>query len=271
MKNLRKTIIACSVPMLLVGGCVSVSSMTPGKMEWVQADSDAPRAGNAYLTRGLIGLFSHGIDVLTDEVSQSGVRAHVFQEDQKELLAAKIVETYKNDPNHEPIVLIGHSLGADDSIMIARELDKVNVPVDLLITLDATRPPKVPKNVKLCYNYYQPSIFDGTGILRGIPLETEPDFHGRLVNMNVRAEYKDLLEWDTNHVNIDKNSKIHKDIIAKLHTVLPTRQQWAAAHPMRGLTGAQPAAARLVPTSQPVQRQANVPLPARTVDTVAQQ
>jgi hypothetical protein len=91
----------------------------------------------------------------------------------------------------------------------------------------------VPGNVKVVYNYYQPSIFDGTGILRGIPLETEPDFHGKIYNMNVRAEYKHLLEWDTNHVNIDKNSKIHKDVVARVLELCPPREQWVAMQRLR--------------------------------------
>jgi hypothetical protein len=112
--------------------------------------------------------------------------------------------------------------------MAARELEKVGVPVDVLVTIDATRPPKVPGNVRVCYNYYQPSVFDGTGILRGIPLETEPNFNGEIHQFNVREDRKDLLEWDTNHVNIDKNSKIHADIIAKIMPVCIPREQWVA-------------------------------------------
>lgn len=234
-----------SVGLLLLGsGCVSFSSMTPGQMEWIQPESKAPRVGTAYLTRGLIGMFSHGIDVLTERVDASGVRAHVFQEDQHELVAQTLVERYKNRPDHEPIVLIGHSLGADASIYYAHELQKAGVEVDVLITLDATRPMKVPGNVKVCYNYYQPSIFDGTGMLRGIPLETEPNFHGKLYNMNVRDEYKHLLEWDTNHVNIDKNTRIHADVIARVQAICPPREQWVAARQGRAM----------VPTTQPYTR-----------------
>jgi hypothetical protein len=103
----------------------------------------------------------------------------------------------------------------------------------------------VPGNVKVCYNYYQPSVFDGTGILRGIPLETEPNFTGKLYNMNVRGEYKNLLEWDTNHVNIDKNNKIHADVIAKLTPVCIPREQWVATHTpvLAGSTTTRPAPA----------------------------
>ena len=85
--KLRSAIPLLSLIALIGGGCADLSSMTPGKMEWVQTHSDAPRAGNAYLVRGFIGLFSHGIDVLTEKVDQSGIRARVFQENQNQLIA----------------------------------------------------------------------------------------------------------------------------------------------------------------------------------------
>lgn len=254
-----QTLAKCIAPLSLLTlgtGCFStVSTMTPGKMEWVQPKSSQPLVGNAYLQRGLIGLFSGGIDSLTEEISKDGIDAHVWQEDQHEETAktvAAVYSKYRND--HEPIILIGHSLGADDSIIVARALDEVNVPVDMLITIDATRPPKVPKNVKVCYNYYQPSIFDGTGILRGIPLETDPGFTGKLYNMNVRAEYKNLLEWDTNHVNIDKNKKIHADIIEKMKQICIPRAQWVAMKQRSALASSttQPSPLTKLPTA-PVQ------------------
>src|SRR5262245_6615565 len=71
----------------LTTGCFStVSSMAPGKTEWIQPNSDSPRAGNAYLFRGLIGLFSGGIDAMTVKINEAGIRAHVFQEDQHQLI-----------------------------------------------------------------------------------------------------------------------------------------------------------------------------------------
>ena len=236
MKLFSPRTVSCTVGMLLLStmtGCLGVQlgTMKPGKMEWVATNTTEPRAGHAYLIRGLIGLFSYGIDRMTEKVAASGVAAHVFQEDQTDILGKTIVDRYKAQrANHEPIVLIGHSLGADDAIKISKMLEKENIPVDLLITVDATRPPQVPGNVKLCYNYYQPSIFDGTGILRGVPLELEPGAKTVLYNYNIRGERKDLLEWDTNHVNIDKNTKIHADIVAHVKEICPTRAQWVAMH-----------------------------------------
>jgi hypothetical protein len=216
--------------------------MKPGEMTWVQTNTTEPRAGHVYLIRGLIGLFSYGIDRMTEKVAATGVSAHVFQEDQTAELGKTICEKYAAQRlNHEPIVLIGHSLGADDAIKISKMLQAQNIPVDLLVTIDATRPPAVPGNVKVCYNYYQPSIFDGTGMLRGVPLVLEPGAKTILYNYNIRGERKDLLEWDTNHVNIDKNTKIHADALAHIMDVCPPRAQWVAMHggtSMMGLTSA---------------------------------
>jgi len=223
--------ILCLVVVVLPALCGCKGSMTPGKMEWVQIDSTAPRAGNVYLIRGFIGLFSFGIDRLTVKINEAGIRAHVFQEDQWKQLARTIRETYKNQPNHEPLILIGHSLGADKTLWIAHELKNEGITVDAILTMDPTLPPDVPSNVRVCHNYYQPSVFDGLGILRGIALKQEPGSTGKLINYNIRAEHKELLEPDTNHINVDKNTKIHAAIIARLLEICPPREEWARNHP----------------------------------------
>lgn len=197
-------------------------------MAWIQSTSEQPRVGNAYLVRGFIGAFSSGIDELNVRIGDQGIRSHVYQEVQDVSVAEAIVKAYEKAPRREPLCLIGHSFGADDVIKIARELDKHNIPVDVLITIDPTQPPKVPKNVRVCWNYYQPSVWDGTQMLRGIAVETEPEFNGTLLNMNIRKEYSSLLEWDTNHINIDKNKKIHADIIKRLEGVCIERTTWLA-------------------------------------------
>jgi hypothetical protein len=224
-------------------GCLGLQlgTMKQGDMGWVSTNTTEPRAGHVYLIRGFIGLFSYGIDRMTEKVAGTGVAANVFQEDQTAVLGATICEKYKSQKNHEPLVLIGHSLGADDAVIISKMLEKEGIPVDLLITVDPTKPPKVPGNVKLCYNYYQPSVFDGTGILRGIPLELEPGAKTTLYNLNIRGERKDLLEWDTNHVNIDKNTKIHAEVVKHVMEICPTRDVWVATHGGNSVTNAPPA------------------------------
>ena len=59
-------------------GCLGLQlgTMKQGDMNWVQANTTQPRAGHAYLIRGFIGLFSYGIDRMTDILSSSSTEAH---------------------------------------------------------------------------------------------------------------------------------------------------------------------------------------------------
>jgi hypothetical protein len=231
MRNIRFGFLGALLACLGVTGCGSLGSMSSGQMDWVQPETQANRAGTVYLVRGWMGIFSGGMDRLGEEIDKTGVNARVYQHDQCAQLAKTMAERYRNSPNHEPICMIGHSFGSDDSLIIARELDKVGVPVDLIIIMDAVNETVVPKNVKLCINYWQPGIFGDSNFLRGIPLTQEPGSTGKLINMNLFEEGKDLREPTTNHINIDEAPKLHKAIIEHILATCPTRSVWAAAHP----------------------------------------
>jgi hypothetical protein len=239
----RMMLLAC---LGIAGGCGSVGSMTPGNMLWVAPDSKGqPRVGTVYLMRGWVGLFSGGMDRLGREINEGGVTARVFQHDQCEELAKTMAQRYQGTKNAEPICIIGHSFGSDDAIVIARELDKVGVPVDLIVIMDAVNETVVPKNVKLCVNYWQPGMFGSSNFLRGIPLKQEPGGNGKLMNVNLLEEGRELREFMTNHVNIDEGPKIHKAILQHVLATCPQRAAWAAMH------GAQPRVAQL-PTGAPL-------------------
>lgn len=212
--------------------------MTPGELQRVQPTSDAPRAGNAYLLRGFIGIWSYGIDELGSKINAAGIRASVYQEDQWRSLAETIIEKYRNEPRHEPIVLIGHSYGADDTLRIARRLKECVIPVDLIITLDPVTPPKVPDSVRCCRNIYQSNLLDSLPFFRGIPLESEAPNGANLQNINVRTDRRDLLEAGTDHFNIEKNAKVHAEIIKMLEPVCPPREVWLMQR--RGMPNASP-------------------------------
>jgi len=228
--RLRLSILYLAAAALFIPSLVGCSAMTPGRMDAVQPVTDAPRAGNAYLLRGFIGVFSTGMDRLGNEVNAVGVHGEVFQDDQWSDLADQIAVRFHGHPDAEPIVLIGHSYGADDIIRIARKLDAVNVPVTLLITLDPVTPPAVPKNVRLCVNLYESNgLWDKLPWLRGVPLAQEPGSRGALYNADVRTERTDLLEPGLDHFNIEKKQKIHDEILRLLLAVCPTRHDWSAS------------------------------------------
>jgi hypothetical protein len=208
-------------------GCQGLQN---GKMDWVQPTSTAPRAGNVYLIRGLIGVFSTGMDELCGKLEKQGISAHVFQDGQQYVLEDEIIRKYKGVQDPEPLVLIGHSYGADDVMRISQKLKDAGVKVDLAVTIDSTTPPPVPPNVALTYNYYQSTLTDGIPMFRGIPLKEEQPGSVKVYNMDLRKDRTDLLVPGTNHINIDKNPLLH-DVIVKqvLETCIP-RETWVARH-----------------------------------------
>src|SRR5687768_17723236 len=107
----RPNLFALGIFCALLAGC---KSMTPGDITRVQPHSDQPYAGNVYLLRGFLGIWSTGVDNIGKKVAASGIRASVYQEDQWQLLCDAIIKQYKDAPNAEPLILIGHSYGADD-------------------------------------------------------------------------------------------------------------------------------------------------------------
>jgi len=236
--------------------------MTPGKLSAVQTVSDKPRAGNVYLLRGWIGVFSHGIDQLTDKLEVAGVRARQYQDDQWSALANTIVKEYEGKKNAEPLILIGHSYGADDVVRIARRLDEKNIPVDLLITLDPVTPPAVPKNVRFAYDLYQSNgLWDKMPWLRGVAMRKADDNPNTLQNVDIRRDRPDLLDGSTDHFNIEKKERIHDEIIKQVMTVCPDRQTWVNRQGGTKLTRVavkvpDPVTA---PATQPVARNPQVP------------
>ncbi len=134
---------------------------------------------------------------------------------------------YRNRPDAEPIVLIGHSYGADDVIRIARRLDDAKVPVDLLITLDPVTPPAIPNNVRRAVNLYQSNgAMDKLPWLRGVAVKTEPGFKGQLVCSNIRTDRRDLLTPKVDHFNIEKQEPIHNEVIKQVLAVCMPRSLW---------------------------------------------
>jgi len=201
--------------------------MKPGSMAFVQPLSNRPRAGNAYLLRGFIGIFSTGIDHLGEEVNAGGVRAMVYQDDQWHDLAEQIVKVYAGKTDCEPLILVGHSYGADDSVRIARVLDDHGIKVDLLVTIE---PPPVPKNVVRAVDFYRPNgIWDAFPFFRGVPLTADPGARPP-DNVNIRTDPRHLMYWYTDHFNIEKDERIHRAIIQEIQAICPDRPVWIAEH-----------------------------------------
>jgi hypothetical protein len=200
-------------------------------MEWVQPQTTSPRVGTVYLIRGWMGVYSAGIDEMAKQLNALGVTAYVYMPEQYPELAKTMVERYKNVPNHEPICFVGHSRGVDSSLIIARELDKAGVTVDVICCLDSVDETTVSKNVRVCYNYWMPGVLFGTNLLRGIPLKQAPGSTGQLYNYNLDKEYRAWRGPWTDHISFDDDPMVQKRIIANILEACPERSKWLTKRP----------------------------------------
>ncbi len=186
----------------------------------------APRApvgsvpGHVYLLRGLVGeVFSLGFYDLAARIKQRGVEASVHSMYAPGSLASEIIASYRRAP--APIVLIGHSSGADSAIDVAEYLRRANIPVALMFGFDPTPlAGRVPANVELFINLYQKTNLIGGGEALGTPA-----FRGRIVNVDLR-ERREII-----HITLDKSPVLHTLVADKIAIVFRAQAQ-PAANPM---------------------------------------
>lgn len=204
---------------IIPAGC---HPLPAGDLSAVNPVSTGRRRGSVYLVRGWQDLWSGGIDQLAAELRCEGVRSEVYRASQWRPLAETIAARYGASTPLEPLVLVGFSYGSDDALQIARTLGSRQVAVDLVVTIDPVTPPPVPANVRACYNLFQTNgIWDAFPWLRGVPLRSAAA--GRLTNVDIRRQRRDLLEPDTGHANIAANPMIHREIVRQVLSVCTPR------------------------------------------------
>ena len=157
---------------------------------------------HVYLMRGLLGVFSLGMDDLAVKLNTNGYRSNVYGWDSWQTVAEVIAQRY--DGGHRgPIVVIGHSLGANAVFYVADDLQRRSIPVLLGVTFDATEPGKVPTNVMTFVNFWARDGF-------GKPVEAVPGYNGELDNIDLSNRP------DVDHMSIDSLDQFHKFVIGNL-------------------------------------------------------
>ena len=151
-----------------------------------------------YLLRGWFGVFSTGLDSLAAELRSKGIKAETVGHLAWRTTASKII-SYHASGKSSPLILVGHSQGANNVIDMARLLERENIPVDLLITLAPAMQDPIPGNVVRAINYYNSPGW-------GAPVTADAGYHGKLTNINLGGDI------GINHMAIDKNPKIQAEI-----------------------------------------------------------
>jgi thioesterase domain-containing protein len=166
----------------------------------------AQAATRVYLMRGLFDA-STGLDALAAKLKRHGISAQVAGYAAQSEFATAAIQGHARGTAC-PIIIIGHSLGADAAVDMAEALNSAHVPVALLVAFSSAQPKSVPANVQRVVNYFQSNSAFNTPYSRG------PGFHGALRNVNLASSE------NIDHFNIEKVVSLHEQVI---HLVQSTR------------------------------------------------
>lgn len=189
---------------------------------------------HVYLLRGLMNIFSLGMDTLGTELDRRGIDTTVTNYSDWQMLADRAAARY-HAGTEGPIILIGHSLGADAVMEMGAYLGTKGVPVALVAPFDCTESfpatPNMARVINMTKHYY---MTRGAG------------FHGSLLNVDLRPDA------NIDHLNIDKSPRLHARIIAEVMGIIGARRPASpltAAKP--GPEGASDTAAKPAPDGAP--------------------
>lgn len=163
-----------------------------------------PPKGRVVLLRGLANVFSTGLNVLTARLRAAGYDARVHNHVEWPRLAAEILAEERAGRLPHPLVLVGHSLGADDALRMAARLGEQGLAPDLVITFDPTAVRQVPPGPRKVLNFHQ----EGDTFSR--MLGPGDGFAGLVENRPVAGE---------THLSIEKSARLHAEVLAALEAL----------------------------------------------------
>jgi pimeloyl-ACP methyl ester carboxylesterase len=187
--------VVAAVVMLALGSLPATAQSTTGT---------AQARAHVYLLRGLMNIFSLGMDSLAEELDKRGVHTTVSNHSEWQSLADQAASNYQAG-KEDPIILIGHSLGADAVMQMAAYLNRKKIPVALVVPFDGTGSFSTPSNVGRLVNLTQRKY---------AYMRPGPGFHGSLANVDVSSDPS------IDHINIDKSPRLHTREISEVLAVI---------------------------------------------------
>lgn len=173
-----------------------------------QARNSAPAASTAhvYLLRGVLNIFSLGLDDIAAQLRAQGIPVTVANFASWSSLADEAAAGYRSG-RIKTIILVGHSSGATALPDMVARLDQLGAPVKLAIGLDSVFRTRLSGRVGRYINFY---IANGAGE----PVATTGQFQGKLENINVQNVP------GVGHMSIEKNRIMQRKVISEIDAVV---------------------------------------------------
>ncbi|MGJ4930300.1 hypothetical protein ACQR1I_07120 [Bradyrhizobium sp. HKCCYLS2038] len=185
------------------------------------AAASAASTTHVYLLRGVLNIFSLGLDDIAKKLDSQGIPNTVANFVSWSSLADEAATAYKAG-RIKTIILVGHSSGATALPDMINKLGQLGVPVKLAIGLDSVFKTKlVGGNAERYINFY---IASGAGE----PVRHDDGFRGKVENVDVQAVP------GVGHITIEKNVIMQQKVIGAIDSVVFSgRGRPAAAPPTR--------------------------------------
>lgn len=167
-----------------------------------QAAPAEPAPAHVYLIRGVLNIFSLGMDQMAARLQQQGINATVHNHMLWASIADDAAAEYKSG-RVKTIILVGHSSGATVLPDIVARLDQQGVPVKLAVGLDSVFRTALAGHVGRYVNFYVASGY-------GTRVEQTRGFQGKLENIDVETVP------GVSHLTIDKNELMQRKVIAEI-------------------------------------------------------
>ncbi|MEJ8571115.1 lipase family protein [Microbaculum marinum] len=161
------------------------------------------RPGEVYLFRGLANVFSRGMDQMAQHFTELGMENCVYNHSTWSGFANDVLErSYQNAVSY-PIIIVGHSLGAGASPLMANYLGKNGIPVAYVTLFDPVEPTRVGENIAEVVNYYIKAP------LKNKLVQPMAGFTGTIANIDMSGRR------GIDHFTIDKNPELQNNVYTR--------------------------------------------------------
>jgi hypothetical protein len=178
------------------------------------APASSASGAHVYLLRGVLNIFSLGLDGIAERLRQQGINVTVANYLSWESLAEEAAAEYRSG-RLRTVVLVGHSSGATVLPDMAARLDQLGVPVKLAVGLDSVFHTSLSGHVGRYLNFY---VANGAGTA----VEKTRQFHGALENVDVGG-------LGVGHLTIDKSEVMQQKVISEIDAVVFSRARGTPA------------------------------------------